>query len=98
MLVFVILTFGNNSGLAGLGPLTVALLVFSIGMSLGGNTGYAINPARDLGPRIIHQLLPVPGKGPSDWGYSWVPVVGPIVGGILAALIYQGVWVGAMGM
>ena len=67
-------------------------------MSLGGTTGYAINPARDLGPRIIHAILPVPGKGGSDWGYSWVPVVGPIVGGILAALIYQGVWVGVIGM
>jgi len=98
VLVFVVIAFGANAGLAGLGPLAVALLVFSIGMSLGGTTGYAINPARDLGPRIIHQLLPVPGKGPSDWGYSWVPVVGPIVGGILAALVYQGLWVGVMGM
>jgi glycerol uptake facilitator protein len=97
VLVFVILTFGNNTGLAGLGPLTVAILVFSIGMSLGGTTGYAINPARDLGPRIIHQLLPIPGKGGSDWEYSWVPVVGPLVGGALAALVYQGVWVGMMG-
>ena len=75
--------------LAALGALSVAILVFSIGMSLGGTTGYAINPARDLGPRIIHQILPVPGKGASDWAYSWVPVVGPIVGGILAALVYQ---------
>ncbi len=98
VLVFVVIAFGANSGLAGLGPLSVALLVFSIGMSLGGTTGYAINPARDLGPRIIHQILPVPGKGPSDWGYSWVPVVGPIVGGILAALVYQGLWVGVMGI
>ena len=73
-----------------LGALPVALLVWSIGMSLGGTTGYAINPARDLGPRIIHAILPVPGKGGSDWGYSWVPVVGPIVGGILAALVYNG--------
>jgi glycerol uptake facilitator protein len=98
VLVFVILTFGNNTGLAGLGPLTVALLVFVIGMSLGGTTGYAINPARDLGPRIIHAILPIPGKGGSDWEYSWVPVVGPIIGGILAAIIYQGVWVGVMGL
>jgi glycerol uptake facilitator protein len=106
VLVFVILTFGTNGspdgvqigkgGMAAVGALPVALLVWSIGMSLGGNTGYAINPARDLGPRIIHQLLPVPGKGPSDWAYSWVPVVGPIVGGILAALVYQGLWVGVM--
>jgi glycerol uptake facilitator protein len=98
VLVFVILTFGNNTGLAGLGPLTVALLVFVIGMSLGGTTGYAINPARDLGPRIIHAILPIPGKGSSDWAYSWVPVVGPLVGGALAALVYQGVWVGMMGL
>ena len=67
--------------------LTVGLLVFAIGMSLGGPTGYAINPARDLGPRIIHFLLPIPGKGSSDWGYAWVPVVGPIIGGILGAWI-----------
>jgi len=106
VLVFVILTFGTNGsadgvqigkgGMAAVGALPVALLVWSIGMSLGGNTGYAINPARDLGPRIIHAILPVPGKGASDWAYSWVPVAGPIVGGILAALFYQAVWVGIM--
>ena len=101
VLVFVVLAFGSNgsaAGLAALGALPVALLVFSIGMSLGGTTGYAINPARDLGPRIIHQLLPIPGKGSSDWAYSWIPVVGPIVGGVVAALVYQGVWVGMMGL
>jgi glycerol uptake facilitator protein len=92
VLVFVVLAFGDNTGLAGLGPLAVALLVFSIGMSLGGTTGYAINPARDLGPRIIHAILPIPGKGDSDWSYSWVPVAGPIVGGILAALVYNFAW------
>jgi glycerol uptake facilitator protein len=95
VLVFVVLAFGTNgsaAGLASLGALPVALLVFSIGMSLGGTTGYAINPARDLGPRIIHAILPVPGKGGSDWGYSWVPVAGPAVGGILAAVIYFAVW------
>ncbi|HEX9123552.1 MAG TPA: MIP/aquaporin family protein [Actinomycetota bacterium] len=70
----------------------VALLVFAIGMSLGGPTGYAINPARDLGPRIIHFLLPIPGKGSSDWAYSWVPVFGPIVGGILGAWIGRAVF------
>ena len=90
VLVFVVLSFGTNGRPRRPRALPVALLVFSIGMSLGGTTGYAINPARDLGPRIIHQILPVPGKGASDWGYSWVPVVGPIVGGILAALFYQG--------
>jgi len=101
VLVFVVLAFGTNgssAGLAALGALPVAILVFAIGLSLGGTTGYAINPARDLGPRIIHAILPVPGKGDSDWGYSWVPVVGPIIGGILAALVYNGVWVNVMGM
>jgi glycerol uptake facilitator protein len=97
VLVFVVLTFGtwgSAAGLASLGALPVALLVWAIGLSLGGTTGYAINPARDLGPRIIHAILPVPGKGHSDWAYSWVPVVGPVVGGILAGLVYQAVWVG----
>ena len=65
----------------------MALLVLGIGMSLGGPTGYAINPARDLGPRIMHFILPIPGKGDSDWGYSWIPVVGPIIGGIIGALL-----------
>lgn len=67
--------------------LAVALLVLAIGMSLGGPTGYAINPARDLGPRIIHAILPIPGKGDSDWAYSWIPVVGPIVGGVIGTLL-----------
>lgn len=77
---------------AGLGPLLVGLLVFAIGLSLGGPTGYAINPARDLGPRIAHFLLPIPGKGPSDWGYAWIPVVGPVAGGLLGALVFQALW------
>lgn len=72
----------------GLGPLLVAALVWGIGLSLGGPTGYAINPARDLGPRIAHFLLPIAGKGDSGWGYSWIPVVGPIVGGLIAALLF----------
>jgi glycerol uptake facilitator protein len=72
-------------GLGSLGALPVALVVWAIGLSLGGTTGYAINPARDLGPRIVHALLPIPDKAPSDWRYAWVPVVGPIVGGMLAA-------------
>jgi glycerol uptake facilitator protein len=96
VLVFVVFAFGSNgsaAGLASLGALPVALLVFSIGMSLGGTTGYAINPARDLGPRIIHAILPIPGKGSSDWGYSWIPVVGPLVGGVLAALVYNYAWI-----
>jgi glycerol uptake facilitator protein len=90
VLVFVILTFGNSgdaAGLASLGALPVALLVVVIGLSLGGTTGYAINPARDLGPRIAHFLLPIPGKRDSDWSYSWIPVVGPILGGVVAALL-----------
>jgi glycerol uptake facilitator protein len=87
VLVFVILAFGPNN--LTIGPLAVTVLVWSIGMSLGGTTGYAINPARDLGPRIIHQLLPIPGKGSSDWAYSWVPVVGPLAGGALAGLLWN---------
>jgi glycerol uptake facilitator protein len=85
VLVFVILQFGNTP--SELGPLAVAMLVVGIGASLGGPTGYAINPARDLGPRIVHAILPIPNKGGSDWGYSWVPVVGPMVGGALAGLL-----------
>lgn len=85
VLVFVVIMFANTP--SGLGPLAVALLVVGIGASLGGPTGYAINPARDLGPRIAHALLPIKGKGPSDWGYAWVPVIGPLIGGLLAGLI-----------
>ncbi len=84
VLVFVILAFAGTP--TQLGPLAVALLVVGIGASLGGPTGYAINPARDLGPRIAHALLPIPGKGPSGWWYAWVPVVGPLIGGGLAGL------------
>ncbi|GAB3059469.1 MIP/aquaporin family protein [Sediminivirga luteola] len=94
VLVFVVLGFGragdgeleSPAGLAALGALPVALLVVAIGASLGGPTGYAINPARDLGPRIAHALLPIRGKGSSDWSYSWVPVAGPLIGGGLAGL------------
>lgn len=78
--------FSLNMGALGIIP--VAFLVWAIGMSLGGPTGYAINPARDLGPRIMHAILPIPGKGSSDWGYSWIPVIGPIVGAVIAALLY----------
>jgi glycerol uptake facilitator protein len=74
---------------SGLVPLIVGLLVLAIGLSLGGPTGYAINPARDLMPRIAHALLPIPGKGPSDWGYAWLPVVAPIVGGVLGGLCFD---------
>jgi glycerol uptake facilitator protein len=71
-----------------LGIIPVAFLVWVIGLALGGTTGYAINPARDLGPRIMHAILPIPGKGSSDWGYSWIPVVGPLVGAAIAAVLY----------
>lgn len=92
VLLFVIFSiFGKLSPgggpVGGVGPYLVAALVWGIGLSLGGPTGYAINPARDLGPRIAHFLLPIPGKGESDWGYSWIPVVGPIIGGALAAIL-----------
>ena len=73
----------------GLVPLLVGLLVLAIGLSLGGPTGYAINPARDLAPRIAHFLLPIPGKGPSDWGYAWIPVAAPLAGGALGALCFE---------
>jgi glycerol uptake facilitator protein len=85
VLVFVILTLGGTP--SGLGPLAVALLVVGIGVSLGGPTGYAINPARDLGPRIAHAVLSIKGKGSSDWSYSWIPVAGPLIGGTLAGVV-----------
>jgi glycerol uptake facilitator protein len=91
-----ILVFGINAFLATkatagdpLFPLIVGFLVLGIGLSLGGPTGYAINPARDLGPRIAHAVLPIAGKGPSDWGYAWVPVVGPLIGGVLGAVAFN---------
>jgi glycerol uptake facilitator protein len=94
ILVFGILAIIANeaTGVSGLNALLVGLLVFGIGLSLGGPTGYAINPARDLGPRIMHAILPIAGKGPSDWGYSWIPVAGPIIGGVLGALAYDWWW------
>jgi glycerol uptake facilitator protein len=75
-------------GLGSLGALPVALVVFSIGMSLGGTTGYAINPARDLGPRLVHAFLPLKNKDDNDWGYAWIPIAGPLIGAILAAVLY----------
>jgi glycerol uptake facilitator protein len=81
---------GNPIGLSpGLAPFLIGLLVWGIGLSLGGPTGYAINPARDLGPRIMHALLPISGKGGSDWGYAWVPIIGPIIGATLAGLLVR---------
>ncbi|MFD8964580.1 MIP/aquaporin family protein [Streptomyces sp. NPDC059568] len=101
-LVLPILAFGRNAGIgigelpgnagvygSGISVLLVSLLVVGIGLSLGGPTGYAINPARDLGPRIAHALLPIPNKGSSDWGYAWVPVAGPLIGGLLAGVVFN---------
>jgi glycerol uptake facilitator protein len=99
MLVFGVLAIAANAGemagdlsavfATGINPLLVGFLVWGIGLSLGGPTGYAINPARDLGPRLAHAVLPIPGKGGSDWAYSWVPVLGPIVGGVLGAVAFS---------
>lgn len=103
MLLFGILAIGANSGefaatgqidltavfSTGINPLLVGLLVFAIGLALGGPTGYAINPARDLGPRIAHAVLPIPGKRDPDWAYSWIPVAGPIAGGVIGAVAYR---------
>ncbi|MFJ1545567.1 MIP/aquaporin family protein [Streptomyces sp. NPDC088246] len=92
VLVLAILTQGLNNegnGLGTLGALVTALVVVGIGLSLGGPTGYAINPVRDLGPRIVHALLPLPNKGGSDWGYAWIPVVGPLIGGAIAGGLYN---------
>lgn len=92
VLVIAILTQGLNAagdGLGVLGALITALVVVGIGLSLGGPTGYAINPVRDLGPRIVHALLPLPNKGGSDWGYAWVPIVGPLIGAAIAGGVYK---------
>jgi len=93
VLVFVILVLATESntpevGMGSLGAFPVAMLIVALGMSLGGTTGYAINPARDLAPRLAHAVLPIRGKGTNDWAYSWVPVLGPIIGGVLAAGLY----------
>jgi glycerol uptake facilitator protein len=90
LLMGVIGIFNIHNGIgSGVGPFAVGLLVFSIGLSLGGPTGYAINPARDLGPRIVHALFPIQGKGDSDWNYAWVPIFGPLLGAALGALLYH---------
>ena len=87
-LVLVILLIGQNEFTAGLKPVAIGLLIVAIGLGLGGTTGFAINPARDLGPRMAHLVLPIPGKASSDWGYAWIPVVGPIAGGVLAVFLF----------
>lgn len=89
VLLFALMAIGATQFAQGLNPLVVGALVLAIGNSLGGTTGYAINPARDLGPRIAHFLLPIPGKGHSDWGYAWIPVLMPVLGGICGALAHQ---------
>ncbi len=107
VLMFGILAIGANAGemingdfdlssvfSSGINPLLVGLLVATIGMALGGSTGWAINPARDLGPRIMHAILPIAGKGDSDWGYAWIPVVGPILGGVAGAMTFQALFGG----
>lgn len=90
ILLYGILSIGANSFTEGLGPVAVGLLILGLGLSFGGPTGYAMNPARDLGPRIMHALLPIHGKGDSDWAYAWIPVIAPICGAVVAALTYTG--------
>lgn len=94
ILVMGLMFIGANDFTDGLNPLIVGALIIAIGMSLGGATGYAINPARDLGPRIAHALLPIPGKGGSDWSYAWIPIVGPVIGGLYGAVFYQAIFLG----
>jgi glycerol uptake facilitator protein len=89
VLIMGLLFIGANSFAEGLNPLVVGALITVIGFGLGGTTGFAINPARDLGPRLAHFILPIAGKGSSDWSYSWIPVLGPLCGGIAGALLYQ---------
>ncbi|HEO2334430.1 TPA: aquaporin family protein [Streptococcus agalactiae] len=89
ILVITIMAIGPSKVAAGLGPIIVGIVIFAVGFSLGPTTGYAINPARDLGPRLMHAILPIENKGNSDWSYAWIPVVGPIIGGVLGAILYN---------
>jgi glycerol uptake facilitator protein len=93
VLVLGILFIGANKYYEGLNPIVVGALIVSIGLSLGGTTGFAINPARDFSPRLAHFILPIPGKGSSDWSYSWIPILGPLVGGVLGAWLFKALFV-----
>ncbi len=95
VLLFVIMLIGANEFAKGFNPIAIGALITAIGMSLGGTTGFAINPARDLGPRIAHFILPIDGKGSSGWGYSWVPVIGPLIGGVQGTLLYNAIFLGS---
>ena len=95
LLMFGLSFIGANNFAEGLNPLVIGLLITAIGFSFGGTTGFAINPARDLGPRIAHFVLPIKGKGSSDWAYSWIPVVGPVIGGMYGTLFYQAIFKGS---
>ncbi len=98
VLLFALLFIGSNEFTEGLNPIVVGGLIMVIGFGLGGTTGFAINPARDFGPRLAHFLLPIAGKGDADWTYAWVPVLGPLVGGILGAQLYKGLYIGVYGI
>jgi len=90
LLIGILAIFNSHNGIgSGVGPYAVGILIFSIGLSLGGPTGFAINPARDLGPRLMHHWLPIAGKGDSDWSYAWIPVLGPLLGGAIGAALYM---------
>lgn len=93
VLVLGILFIGANKYYEGLNPIVIGALIISIGLSLGGTTGFAINPARDLGPRLAHFMLPIHGKGTSDWSYSWIPVIGPLIGGVMGALLFKALFI-----
>jgi glycerol uptake facilitator protein len=97
-LMFGLSFIGANNFAEGLNPLVVGALITAIGFSMGGTTGFAINPARDLGPRIMHAILPIAGKGTSDWAYSWIPIAGPIIGGMTGTLVYKALFLGAVGL
>jgi glycerol uptake facilitator protein len=92
VLIFGLLFIGAHEFAVGLNPLVVGILIIAIGLCLGGTTGFAINPARDLAPRFAHAILPIPGKGPSDWSYAWIPIAGPLAGALVAVFVYQSLY------